>query len=418
MADQIMTDRDSPVLTDPLAQGSHKSQTAHIQPNDRDHFVQESVGSGKKPRNHDVRILNKLTNALSRTHLDDDQPGQLEDSGGKQKRKARQAEGQQASKRTRQASTNNEPGNRRKSKQEARKARQAEGKKASKKTTPEQTKVNGRARWDEPRKTRSMTGDLPLGFDNSYLRNVGDRKTFMSNVQIRSWMESVFDPHLETWYRDCLSMPSCQSHLASAQEDPSAFAEAVLQELIYQHDSSRLVRTLTGEAAGCPTAFHLDLEQRNCLTFVQHKAMVACLVVRDGRRAGQFAKCTRERKLHRAAVMLLVSVIMDLKNESGYFSRLLVGVNEGTTYSNPMEPLVVKQKKVKMTSKTTRFPSHLLEHVEKVLSEWKRQSTHCKFSFDKTVASETMCAVHLVGSKGQVGGMMKTISKMVESSAP
>lgn len=372
MADQVMADRDSPELkTEAPDHELHESQAVHTRSRHQDRFIHNPYETRRKPRNHGLKALNKLTKALARSNLADDKRG-------------------------------------------ARETRQARKNKVPRDVAAELAQVYGEKIPYESRKTRSMTGKLPLGFDNMYLSNMGTPDAFMNNNQIRSWVESVYDPHLKEWYQKCLSAPEKQPDLEAAQKHPLALAKAILKEVTDQHDSSKLLQPLLGEADECPTAFHMDLSQRNSLTFVQHAAMVTCFVVRDGQRGGQFAACTDEHDLHRAAVMLLISVIMDLEKKSGYFSRLLVDVEETTAPESTWNS-VAKPHKVKKRSHSVKFPSRLSDSVAKALHYWK-QGMDCYFTFDKSAASKKVHVVHLVGSERQVTDMAQTVRKLVENS--
>ena len=173
------------------------------------------------------------------------------------------------------------------------------------------------------RETRSMKGMLPLPFDNVYLREVGDRGSFMTSDQIMDWIKSVFNPHTKNWYHECLSAPENQPCVEAAQDAPYAFAEAVLQEAMDQHSSSGLLVSLLGETDACPTAFLSQKEGTGNLTFIHPSAMVACLVVRDGQLSHPFSTNACRRKRHHAAAMLLTSVIVNIKTHWGYFLRHL-----------------------------------------------------------------------------------------------
>ena len=171
------------------------------------------------------------------------------------------------------------------------------------------------------RKTRSKTGMLPLGFDKQYLDRLGNETAFMNNDQIRQWIKSVSSLHLESWCKDCLCDAENQGHFHRIAEDPEPFAQAVIREVMSQHESQRTLE----KPVNCPTSLHLDMKQSGTLTLRQHTAMVACLVVRDGQRGGKFAECGDQMQLHKAAVMLLISVIMDIATKGGHFSKMLLG---------------------------------------------------------------------------------------------
>lgn len=184
---------------------------------------------------------------------------------------------------------------------------------------------HGRNTTQQTRRGHMM---LPLPFDGVCLSKLRGFRPFMNNDQIMDWLKSVFKPHIQDWYHECLSAPENHSHVEAAQANPYFYSKAAFEEAMYQHVSSELLGSLLGERDACPTAFHLEKKRNNSLTFVQHSAMVACLIVRDGQLSPKFSAHSCERKRHRAAAALLASVVMDLTADLGYFLRLLLDVEE------------------------------------------------------------------------------------------
>lgn len=399
MADLTMADYDSPgLVTETHHRESQQGPAFNTRSRHQDRFAHKPCATRRKSHGYGAKAINKLTEALAQSNFQ---------HGKGAARKIRHAAQRQAS--GQGPADHNMPKTRR-SKIKARKAREAEKQKASKKASAKQSRLNGKNGHDEARETHSMPMKLPLGFCNSYLRKLGNEEAFMDNSQIRTWMESIYDPHLKEWYHTCLSTSTNQPQLKAAREDPFAFAKAVLQEATYQHDSSKLLQSLLGEKGGCPTAFHVDLSQHNSLNFVQHAAMVACLIVRDGQRGGNFETCTDEHTLHHAAIMLLISMIMDLRNKSGYFAMLVAGFKEEIVLPNSKK----KRTKNKKMSKTVKFPFQVSDRVEEALHEWEKRSMHCQFKFDTSSASRPIRFVHLMGSKGEIQKASQEIQRLVE----
>jgi hypothetical protein len=293
-----MDDQDMSVYEQPRAMKAAASEPKHNHTSNTisSSHQNQSLKKNRKKRDRDsgAKLLNQLINRLARSHLDDKPTkSQLK----KMRRAAREAE------------------------------------QAQKLSSLAPVKAKNDEAQPTSRKTRSMNGMLPLGFDSSYLLEPGKVSGFMTNDKIRTWIMSVYTPHLKNWYHECLSAPANQYHLIAAQNDPHAFTKAILAEAATQHHSTKMLGPLLGEEETCPTAFHLQMKQSNNLSFIQHSTMVACLVVRDGQRGGSFKAMNSGLKLHRVAATLLTTVVMDLKTDMGYFLRLFLGLDQEAALS-------------------------------------------------------------------------------------
>lgn len=262
--------------------------------------------------------------------------------------------------------------------------------------------------------SRRRYSNRPLPFDGVCLSKVRGFRPFMNNNQIMDWLKSVFKPHIQNWYHECLSAPENQPHLEAAQANPYFFSRTVFEEAIDQHDSSELLGSLLEETDACPTAFHLEKKRNNSLTFVQHSAMVACLVVRDGHVGPKFSTHAGERKHHQAAAALLASVVMDLTTDLGYFLRLLLDVEEeGVSTSEDGQALVTMESEgeedqgveseasVKKVPRALRMSSEMFGSIGRALLDLQH-SSDCEISFRKSpIFLEEYLAV-LTGTTDQV----------------
>ena len=148
------------------------------------------------------------------------------------------------------------------------------------------------------RTTRGTSGELPLAFDGSYLKKVGDASNFMNNAEIKTWIMSVAR-HLKSWYCRCVCNPANAAHLQAAQRDPDQFMIDVSR-----HQTNPPVAS----------------------DFVLRTWRFSGHIARDGQRGGAFANSKNSRHMRHAAIMLLVTVIMDLTVNMGYFIRLFLGI--------------------------------------------------------------------------------------------
>lgn len=392
MDNQAMSDYVPPCATKATAAESTHSHTSGRHP----HLTYSCVNNRKKrDRESGAKVLNELCLALSRSSLS-------EKPTKNQRKKMNRAARNEAQSR--------------------------------KQPSPQKTEYKGKKVQDttpSTRKTRSMNGMLPLPFDNSHLEKLGKPSSFMTNDQIRTWIMSVYTPHLTSWYHDCLSAWSNQNRLKAAQDDPHIFTKAVLREAMDQHESSELLGSLLGEADKCPTAFHLQMKHTGSLSFVQHSAMVACLIVRDGQRDGAFAASNDLKKLHQAAVFLLTSVIVDLKTDSGYFLELFTSTDKGTALSRKEAQALStlrtakeeekggrSQEEKSEVSKTIRVPSKLFAIVGEALLGLHR-TNDSKMDLQRPSGPGTGCRVVIVGIAGEVNEAEQVIQRLIASlSAP
>jgi hypothetical protein len=202
----------------------------------------------------------------------------------------------------------------------------------------------------------------------------------------------------------------------------------VTDEAMSQHESSGLLGSLLGETDACPTAFHLEKKRNNSLTFIQHSAMVACLIVRDGHLSQSFSGKPLERKRHQAAAALLASVIMDLKTDFGYFMRLLLDVEEKDGWtsederallamqeSENRERFAASQVSVKEVPRLVRMSSALFGSIARALAGLQ-YNRDCEISFRKSTLFPEEYNVVLAGASGQVREAEHAIRTLAESS--
>lgn len=242
------------------------------------------------------------------------------------------------------------------------------------------------------------------------------------------WLKSVFKPHIQDWYHECLSATENQSHVEAAQANPYFFSKAVFEEAMDQHVSSELLGSLLGERDACPTAFHLEKKRNNSLTFIQHSAMVACLIVRDGQLSPKFSAHSCERKRHRAAAALLASVVMDLTTDLGYFLRLLLNVEEEgvstggdgqalvTMESEEEQQGVESESSVKKVLRVLRMSSEMFGSIGRALLDLQH-SSDCEISFRKApIFPEEYLAI-LTGTTAQVQEAEQALQTLTDRSS-
>jgi len=356
----------------PPRTAAHETENSHENYPSRPHThdpAQRHQNKKKKNRNYGLKAMNKLTKALARSSLGDED-------------KKKRGNGNKLSKKQRKRLRMRQSGSQ-----------------------------NGES---IARETRSMSGMLPLPFDNLYLREMGDRGSFMTNDQIMDWIKSVFNPHIKNWYHECLSAPENQPRVEAAQDAPYAFAKAVLQEAMDQHSSSGLLGSLLGETDACPTASHSQKEGTDNLTFIQHSAMVACLVVRDGQLSHPFSTNACRRKRHLAAAMLLTSVIMDIKTDSGYFLRHLRA--EQKAMEREAER-VERQASFKDVSRVLPISSSaMFGSVGRALQDLQHNND-CKISFRKPDLSTDEYSVVLAGTTKKVREAEQEVLKILADNA-
>ncbi|GAB7327110.1 hypothetical protein MBLNU13_g11028t1 [Cladosporium sp. NU13] len=196
----------------------------------------------------------------------------------------------------------------------------------------------------------------------------------------------------------------------AAQDAPCSFAEAVLQEAMNQHSSSGLLGSLLGETDACPTAFHSQKKGTDDLTFIQHSAMVACLVLRDGQLSHPFSTKACRRKRHHAAAMLLMSVIMDTKTNSEYFLRIMLAEQRAKKREAQR---IERRASSKEVSRVFRISSsEMLGSVGRALEDLQHKSD-CKISLCKPELSMDEFLVVLAGSSKKVGEAEQEVVKIL-----
>ena len=389
-----MADCDPPGLADVAAfMADECDKSHHAHPHSRHHAHDDDHHHNNKRRNRDKggKILSQLTKALARSSLKDDDS--MEEDGKKLTRNQRKKQTKHVAHKEKRTS-------------------KSAGGQNGKSTT---------------RVTRSRVGMLPLGFDNLYLSKCGGPSSFMNNDQIRRWLKSVFTPHIENWYHECLSAPANQSRLKTAQGAPRDFAKAVVKEALNQHSSAESQGYLLEKENVCPTAYHLEKKQDNSLTFIEHSTMVACLVVRDGQRDGSFGGYANRRMLHLAAAMLLTSVIMDIRNDLGYFLRLLLDVEEIAITFREEEQALMAQKvsekaaqsvesqvEFQEASNVLRISSSLFGRMGRALLALQRESD-CMIGFRKADELGKEYLVVLAGTADQVREAEQAIQRLMDS---
>jgi hypothetical protein len=455
-------DEDMSVYEPPRATKAAASKPKHNNTGNPSSHQNKLLENNRKTRDREsgAKVLNQLINRLARSHLNDKPTKSQLKNMRRAAREAEQAQTptslacsklekklakQQRTEMRREArkekqahaSTSVTPSKleqklakqqRKEARREARKAKQA--RKLAFVTHNKPKKMSGKAQ-STSRKTHSTTGMLPLGFDSSYLVEPGNVSRFLTNDQIRTWIMSVYTPHLKQWYQECLSAPANQYHLIAAQNDPHAFTKAILLEAATQHNSAKMLGPLLEEEETCPTAFHLQMKQSNNLSFVQHSAMVACIVVRDGHREGSFKAMKSALKLHRVAATLLTTVIMDLKTDMGYFLKLFLGIDQGSALSwedsqallalkvsKEGEQATNRKAKITKVSKTIQIPSNLFRGVGEALLDLQRTSK-CKADLHEPRGPGSGCRAVLPGTAGEVSEAEQVIQDLFRrSTAP
>lgn len=157
---------------------------------------------------------------------------------------------------------------------------------------------------------------LVLPFDARYLSWVGGPGTFMNATEIKEWIDSV-SPFLQTWYNQCLVQPSAEHYLKKTRASVDAFVRQFTGDC---HDAHSIAR-MEGHLVSCPSHHLMRAKTADPSDFESHTAVTACLIARYGIRHGAFKYCEDDGGLHLAAVMLLVSVIVDLEG-GDYFKTL------------------------------------------------------------------------------------------------
>jgi hypothetical protein len=258
--------------------------------------------------------------------------------------------------------------------------------------------------------TRSMKREPPLGFDSSYLKKVGDAPNFMNNDEIKTWISSV-SHLLKSWYRKHVCNPANEAHLRAAQSDPEQFVIAVSR---HESKPPRSVR-LAGEPEGEVS----DLVLRTW--------KVAGHIAREGQRGGAFASWNKWLRIRYAAIMLLVTVIMDLTVNMGYFVRLFLGVHAdltaederillalGSAPASPAEP--TGHRSLGAVPRTLQVPADLFGSVRKTF-EILPKSTGCRILVHPPSGPGLARYIVLIGSATQMDEAEDVITIAMDTSA-
>lgn len=433
----------------------HEPAKSHQNPPNRPHAHHVHGHASRKNRHRDSgAVMSKLANALGRTTLEDDNSKHKKgaqshnnhinhpetthrqahgrDNSKKNKRKAGVTTMKQLANMLARSNLRDDDDskyeNGKKLTKRQRKKQKSRGAQAQKANSATATNSGGQNGKSTTRETRSMTGMLPLPFDGVCLSKVHGFREVMNNQQIRDWIKLVFKPHIEDWYHDCLMIPEFQTSVEAAQAAPFVFCKMVADEAMNQHESSGLLGSLLGETDACPTAFHLEKKRNNSLTFIQHSAMAACLIVRDGHLSQPLSGKALERKRHQAAAALLASVIMDLKTDFGYFLRLLLGLEEKDAWTSEdertllamqepenRERFAASQVSVKEAPRLLQISSALFGRIARVLAGLQYNSD-CEISFRRSTLLPEEYHVILAGTSGQVREAEQAIRTLVENS--
>ncbi|KAM0710861.1 hypothetical protein Q7P35_001599 [Cladosporium inversicolor] len=432
----------------PPETAAHKTKKSHTNHPSRPHTPKHAVGRhNKKKRNRDsgVKTMNQLANALARISLRDDDSkhkngGNNRPHAHHNKKKRNHDSGATTMKQLIRAlaqsnlrdDDDSQHGNGKKLTKSQRKKQKIRpprrGAQAQRPSSLGETQSGGQSGQSTTSNTRRRKDMLPLPSDNVYLSKVRGFRAFMSNDQTRDWIKSVFKPQIENWHHELLSVPQNQSRVKAAQAAPYVFSNAVVEEAIDQHSSSGLLGSLLGEKNSCPTDFHLEKKRNDSLTFIQHSAMIACLVVRDGQLSHQFSSKALDRKRHQAAATLLASVIMDLKTDFGYFVRLLLDVEEknvstsedGQTLaamgaSEEEEQGVEVQASIKKAPRVLRMSSGLFGSIGRALLGLQHNSD-CEISLRRSETFGGEYRIVLDGTIDQVREAQQVIQTLADSS--
>lgn len=257
---------------------------------------------------------------------------------------------------------------------------------------------------DTRRTTRSMNGKLPLAFDSSYLLKMGEPSFFTHTDDIRTWIDSV-SHHLKSWYCECLRNPM---HFLNAisQNEPTPY---------------RFVRELGGPQEGAQ-------EEDLANNFVQHTWTFVGRIARDGHRGGAFSHSKKERHIRYAAIMLLISVIMDLTVNMGYFIRLFLGIVDAPLTAEDQQILLAlggasastaqpfqHPRGASAVPRTLQVPADLFCAVSGTFGGLP-QSTGCRVLVHPPSGPGFARYIVLIGSADQMDGAEQVITKAIQTS--
>jgi hypothetical protein len=268
------------------------------------------------------------------------------------------------------------------------------------------------------RTTCAMDGTLPLAFDSSYLRKVGNDAAFMNNGDIMTWIGSV-SHHLKGWYCECVCDPANETDLQSAQSDPIQFADAVFQHEFKSPGAAKAAKPSVGADEGA-------LKRDMVSNFVQLTAIVSRRIERDGQRGGGFALCKKSRHVRQAAIWLLVTVIMDLTVNMGYFIRLFLGILDANLTVEDEQILLAlgdgaaqpfhHPHSTGAAPRTLTVRADLFESVSETFENLPK-STGCRVLVHTPSGADLVRFIVLIGSAAEMDSAEEVITEATETSA-
>lgn len=212
--------------------------------------------------------------------------------------------------------------------------------------------------------TLEPSSQLVLPFDSRYLSWFGRSATFMNATEIMEWVKSA-TPYMQTWYDRCLVQPGAEHHLNTIRAGLDTFVKEMMQDCNEAHDAARM----DGHQDICPSHHLFRVKPGAFSEFKGYIAATACFIATFGKRHGAFKSCEDEGQLHLAAVMLLISVIVDLK-EGEYFATLF----KKTTIDDPLSELERKLHELKMdtcNAPTTTEKDAEIEAIQQKIEDMK-----------------------------------------------
>jgi hypothetical protein len=278
--------------------------------------------------------------------------------------------------------------------------------------------TNGEQRGAK-RTTRAMNGTLPLAFDSTYLKKMGNTTAFMNNGEIMNWIGSV-SHHLKGWYCECVCDPANEADLQAAQAAPLQFADVVFQ---HEFESRGFVKPSVESEEGA-------LKKYMVPNFVQLTGIVSRRIERDGQRSGAFARGKGPHRIRQAAIWLLVTVIMDLTVNMGYFIRLFLGLHNahltadderillamGDTSAATAQPLDHLRSGIDAAPRTLSVPADLFASVSETFEKLPK-STGCRILVHTPSGADLARFIVLVGSASEMDRAEDVITKAMETSA-
>ena len=272
----------------------------------------------------------------------------------------------------------------------------------------------------EQRGTRVMNGTLPLAFDSTYLQKKGSTTAFMNNGEIMNWIGSVYH-HLKGWYCECVCDPANEADLQAAQAAPLQFADAVFQ---HEFKSPGFAKPSVESEEGA-------LKKYMVPNFVQLTGIVSRRIERDGQRSGAFARGKKgPHRIRQAAIWLLVTVIMDLTVNMGYFIRLFLGLHNahltadderillalGDTSAATAQPLVHLRSGADAAPRTLSVPADLFASVSETFENLPK-STGCRILVHTPSGADLARFIVLIGSASEMDRAEDIITEAMETSA-